>query len=111
MIFHASDIPKRKDLLLKFSFLANNGKDQTEIYQINMKKFKQIFKSEKQYVFSVKLKNIGQPEQIRLKMQKTDDNDDDDDEDDDDIKWHLDHVKKIFNEDLEGILFILFRLN
>jgi len=97
MIFHASNIPTRKDILLKFSFLANNGKDQTEIYEINMKEFNQHLKSNKQYEFSVKLKNIGQPEQIRLKIQTTDD--EDDDEDEEDIKWHLDHVEKIIHND------------
>ena len=104
MIFHASKIPKGKDLLLKFSFISKNGRNQTETYEINMKKFNKHFKTDKQYVFSVKLKDIGQPEQIRLKMQTKDD---DEDEDDDDIKWQLDHVNRIVHENFRHSIYIV----
>jgi hypothetical protein len=53
-----------------------------------MRQFTENSKSAKQYSFPTKFKNIGKPEQIRLKMQITGD----DDDDDDDIKWRLDHV-------------------
>ena len=89
IIFHTSKIPTEENLVVKFSLLANNGKDQTEFYEINIKEFKKIFKSEKQFSFSVQLKNIGQPDQIRLKMQTTDD-----DQEEEDIKWHLDQVQR-----------------
>ncbi len=100
MIFHATEISAAKDSLIKFSFISNNGKNQTEYDEINMKKFDKHSKTDKQYAFTVKLKDIGQPEQIRLKMQKKDD-DDDDDEDDEDIKWHLDYVNRIIHQNFQ----------
>lgn len=77
---------------MKFSFLANDEENQTEIYEINMNQLNKHIKADKQYSFPVQLKDIGQPEQIRLKMQRIKDDRDDDDDDDEDIQWHLDHV-------------------
>jgi hypothetical protein len=68
--------------------LIASNKDETETNEINMRQFTENSKSAKQYSFPTKFKNIGKPEQIRLKMQITGD----DDDDDDDIKWRLDHV-------------------
>lgn len=91
MIFHTSNIPNARNLLLKFSFLANDEENQTEISEINMNQLHKHIKAAKQYSFPVQLNDIGQPEQIRLKMQRIPDDDDDDDED---IQWHLDHVRE-----------------
>jgi hypothetical protein len=57
-----------------------------------MKQFHEISKVQKQYSFSVKLLNIGKPEQIRLKIETTEN---DEEEEEEDIKWHLDHVCRI----------------
>lgn len=109
IIFHTSNIPKEKNLLLKFSFLTNNEKNQTEFYEIYFKQFKKYFKTDKQYSFTVKLKDIGQPEQIRLKIQTTEN--DDDEEEEDDIKWHLDHVDKILIKKKHLQIFYLYNLD
>jgi hypothetical protein len=50
-----------------------------------MKDFPQCFKSSRQDSFPAKLRNIGKPKQIRLKLEITG-------HDNEDIKWHLDHV-------------------
>jgi hypothetical protein len=84
-----------KNILLKFSFLSNDQKNETETHQIDMKQFIQNSKSAKQFSFSTKLKNIGKPEHIRLQIHITQDDDDDDDED---IKWHLDYVDRLLKE-------------
>jgi hypothetical protein len=64
-----------------------------------MKDFSQCFKSGRQDSFGAKLKNIGQPKQIRLKIEITGD-------DNEDIKWHLDHVI-IFKTKSKNIFFVL----
>ena len=69
-----------------------------------MTQFNKHFKADKQYSFPVQLKDIGQPEQIRLKMQrikKNGDDDDDDDDEDEDVQWHLDYVKRILRKDVK----------
>ena len=98
IIFHTSNIPNARNLLLKFSFLANDEENQTEIYEINMNQLNKHIKADKQYSFPVQLKDIGQPEQIRLKLQRIKDDHDDDDDDDEDIQWHLDHVRENIKE-------------
>jgi hypothetical protein len=50
-----------------------------------MKDFSDCFKSGRQDSFRAILKNIGQPKQIRLKLDITGD-------DNEKIKWHLNHV-------------------
>lgn len=51
-----------------------------------MKDFPQCFKSSRQDSFPAKLRNIGKPKQIRLKLKITG-------HDNEEIKWHLNHVK------------------
>jgi hypothetical protein len=92
IIFHTSNIPIGKTFSVKFSFLANDEDDETETSEVNIKQFDQTSKSERQYSFFIKLKNIGKPEQIRFKMFSKE-NDDDEEED---IKWYLDHVYTTF---------------
>lgn len=72
---------------MKFSFLSENGTQETEEYEIEMRDFPQCFKSGRQDSFRAKLRNIGKPQQIRLilEIQGDDDNEHD-------IKWELDHV-------------------
>ena len=104
IVFYASNTPNARNLLLKFSLLANRQENQTEIHEINMTQFNKHFKADKQYSFPVQLKDIGQPEQIRLKMQrikKNGDDDDDDDDEDEDVQWHLDYVKRILRKDVK----------
>jgi len=85
IIFHTSNIQKDRNILVKFSLIANNDDDdEKEIYQINIKQSS----TDKKYSFTVK--DIGKPEQIRLKIYTTDD-----DDDNEDIKWYLDHVRNI----------------
>jgi PLAT/LH2 domain len=72
--------------VLKFSFLSNDGDDETEEYHIQMKDFPQGFKSSKQDSFRTELRDIGKPKQIRLIMEVNGQ------EKNEDIKWHLDHV-------------------
>jgi len=86
IIFHISNIPKEKNIVVKFSLIANDEDDETETYRINIKQST----SDKRYSFTVK--DIGKPERIRLKIYNTDD---DDDDNDNDIKLYLDHVRKI----------------
>ena len=50
-----------------------------------MKDYPQFFKSGRQDSFRAKLKNIGQPKQIRLLLEVTG-------KTDEEIRWHLDHV-------------------
>ncbi len=85
IIFHTSNIPTGKNIFIKFSFIANDEDDETETYEINMKRFNENSKGERQYSFPVQLEDIGKPEQIRLKM----------DAEEKDIKWDLDHVYRI----------------
>jgi hypothetical protein len=70
---------------LKFSFLSINGKDETEEHEIEINDFPQCFKSGRQDSFPAKFRNIGQPKQIRLKLDLKG-------QENEDIKWHLDHV-------------------
>ncbi len=93
IIFHTSNIPIGKTFSVKFSFLANDQDDETETSEVNIKQFDQTSKSERQYSFFIKLKNIGKPEQIRFKMFNKEN---DDDEEEEDIKWYLDHVYTTF---------------
>ena len=91
------------DAFLKLSYIAVNGKDETEQYEIEMKDFPQFFKSGRQDSFPAKLRNIGQPKQIRLLLEVTG-------KTNEEIKWHLDHV--IINLKTEIHLFtFLHRLN
>jgi hypothetical protein len=53
-----------------------------------MKDFPQCFKSARQDSFRAKLRNIGKPKQIRLKLEITG-------HDTEEIKWHLDHVNTL----------------
>ncbi|CAF3621989.1 unnamed protein product [Rotaria sp. Silwood1] len=80
--------------LLQYTFLANNKKIETEMHEINMKELMKDSESSKQYSFSTKLKNIGKPEQIRLKIRTTSDDDEDEDEDDN-SEWYLDYIEVI----------------
>jgi hypothetical protein len=59
-----------------------------------MKPFIENSKLARQHSFPIKLQNIGKPEQIRLKIY-TRENEDDEDDEEEDIKWHLDHVRRI----------------
>ncbi|CAF3790952.1 unnamed protein product [Rotaria sordida] len=78
--------------LLQFSFLANNKKNETDIHKIDMIELTKNSESSGQCTFSTKLKNIGKPEQIRLKIYTTDNEDEDEDED---YKWYLDYIEVI----------------
>lgn len=86
------ELPKSTSITarLKFSFLSADGKDETEVHEINMGDFSQCFKSGRQDSFRVKLRNIGTPQRIRLILEIA--RNDDDKDDDEDIKWRLDHV-------------------
>ena len=85
--FYSRNFPQEKNVVVQFSLLSNNRKNQTEFYKINFDKFSPNSKA-KFNSFSVKLKNIGKPEEIKLKIVKTDDDDDEDNL----IKWNLDFV-------------------
>lgn len=66
-----------------------------------MKKLTKNIGSIKQYAFKAEFKNIGKPENIRLKICNTekdseDEDDDDDDDDDEYMKWYLKRVCRIF---------------
>ena len=69
-----------------------------------MEDFPQCFKSSRQDSFPAKLRNIGKPNQIRLKLEITG-------LDTEDIKWHLDHVNT-FEKQKKNILlyFLLFQI-
>ncbi|CAF3685342.1 unnamed protein product [Rotaria sp. Silwood1] len=101
IIFHTSNnsnssfqLPKNSsvNVFLKFSYISDNGKDETEQYEIKMKDFPQYFKSGRQDSFRTKFRNIGKPKQIRLILELRGH---DDDDDDDDIKWQLDYIELI----------------
>jgi len=91
-------------LILEFSFIADD--DETETYEINMKPFIENSKLARQHSVPIKLRNIGKPEQIRLKIHITKNEDDEDDEEEE-IKWHLDHVRRI-SEKNSFYIFIYF---
>ena len=94
----------RKDLSLesirlKFSFIFKKN-NEIEIYQVNMKQLTNSCETNGQYSFVVKLKNIAQPTQIRLKL----DVDSDQEEIDEDIHWYLDHVSLLSRNRFRKIL-------
>lgn len=91
--FFLTNIPKGKYFSIKFSLISKNQNKQTEIYEITKKQFDQNSKEDKQYSFKINLKDIGKPEEIKLKIYTADDDDDENDDDEDEnIRWYLDHV-------------------
>ncbi|CAF0845811.1 unnamed protein product [Adineta steineri] len=100
IIFHSSNIPTGSfqfpknnsiDAFLKLSLISKDETDESEQYKINMRDFPQCFKSGRQDLFKIKLRDIGKPKQIRLKLEITD-------LINDDIKWHLDYIELIDSE-------------
>ncbi|CAF3137119.1 unnamed protein product [Rotaria sp. Silwood2] len=88
--------------LLQFSFLTNNKENETEIHEINMKELTKKSESSRQYSVSTEFKNIGKPEQIRLKIHTTEDEDEDEYED---YQWYLDYIEVIDPETQSHLTF------
>ena len=94
IIFHTTNIPTGSlnssgEGSLRFSFLSP---EETESFPIDLTDFPQCFKSGRHDSFAAKLKNLGQPDHIRLILDVPS-------ESPKEIKWHLDHVgRRRFDE-------------
>lgn len=87
IIFHTTNMPMGSlnssgEGYLRFSFLSA---EETDSFPIDLTDFPQCFKSGRHDSFAAKLKNLGQPEHIRLMLDVPP-------ESSKEIKWHLDHV-------------------
>jgi len=106
MTFHTTNTPMGSlqipskffsKTFLRFSFLSENRRKQTEIYSIPFENSSQCFQSGRQDSFAAKLTNIGQPEEIQLILfvEQLDDDDENDRNGISKIKWHLDCIELI----------------